>query len=192
MRKIIAYLLLIILGLGIGILWSQRKTSSTEINTDGDVIIERIKAVKKVIVTEGYFSEVYNYKEAQKYFYNMISFEKKALLLVKGKVNISYDLQQMKYTVDQEQKLIKVTQIPKAELIIEPSVKYYDLQESTFNTFSAQDYNKLNSMAIKKLKAEVYKSDLPKQAEKSLENTLNEMQWVGKELGWKVILPKRT
>lgn len=192
MRKIIAYIFLLILGLGIGILWSQKKSGSTEIKTDGDVIIERIKAVKKVIVTEGYFSEVYSYKEAQKYFYDMISFEKKALLLIKGKVSISYDLEQIKYTIDHENKIIKVTEIPSPELIIEPSIKYYDLQESSFNTFSAQDYNKLNNTAVKKLKFEVYKSDLPKQAKKSLQNTLNEMQWVGKELGWKVVLPTKT
>lgn len=86
-----------------------KKSGSTEIKTDGDVIIERIRAVKKVIVTEGYFSEVYSYKEAQKYFYDMISFEKKALLLIKGKVSISYDLEQIKYTIDHENKIIKVT-----------------------------------------------------------------------------------
>lgn len=65
------------------------------------------------------------------------------------------------------------------------------MQESSFNTFSAQDYNKLNNTAVKKLKSEVYKSDLPKQAKKTLQNTLNEMQWVGKELGWKVVLPTK-
>ena len=48
--------------------------------------IERIEAVKKLIVTEGYFSELYNYKKADKYFYDLIQFEKKAFLLVKKPV----------------------------------------------------------------------------------------------------------
>ena len=52
--------------------------------------IERIEAVKKLIVTEGYFSELYNYKEADKYFYALIKFEKKVFLFVK-KASISYD-----------------------------------------------------------------------------------------------------
>lgn len=47
------------------------------------MVIERIEAVKKLIVTEGYFSELYNYKEADKYFYALIKFEKKVFLFVK-------------------------------------------------------------------------------------------------------------
>lgn len=192
MRKFLPYFLFLIIGILLGYYILSGSKSSTSTQTEGDVIIEKIKSVRKIIVTEGYFSEVYNYKEAQKYFYDMISFEKKALLLVKGKVNISYDLEKIKYTVNPGQKEIKITQIPEAEMIIEPSIKYYDLQESTFNTFSAADYSKLNKMAIQKLKVEVKKSDLNTQAKKSLENALQEMQWVGKELGWKIVFPSKT
>ncbi|MDB4173774.1 hypothetical protein N9811_03115 [Bacteroidia bacterium] len=39
------------------------------------------------MVTEGYLSELYDYKEADKYFYDLIAFEKKAFLLVKGKAS---------------------------------------------------------------------------------------------------------
>lgn len=56
---------------------SDKTTSSTE---NADVIIDRIESVKKIIVTEGYFSEIYSYKEADRYFYNYIEFEKKAIL----------------------------------------------------------------------------------------------------------------
>ena len=192
MKKLTLYAILLLIGSIIGYFMIDRSASSTEVKTEGDVIIEKIKSVRKLIVTEGYFSEVYNYKEAKKYFYNLISFEKKALLLIKGKVNISYDLEKMEYKVLEQEKLIKITQLPDAELIIEPNIKYYDLRESTFNTFESEDYNKLNRMAIEKLKNEVEKSGLTKTAEKSLQKALEELQWYGKELGWKVELPNKT
>lgn len=192
MKKLTLYAILLLIGSIIGYFMIDRSSSNTEVKTEGDVIIEKIKSVRKLIVTEGYFSEVYNYKEAKKYFYNLISFEKKALLLIKGKVNISYDLEKMEYKVLEKEKLIKITQLPDAELIIEPNIKYYDLRESTFNTFESEDYNKLNRLAIEKLKNEVEKSGLTKTAEKSLQKALEELQWYGKELGWKVELPNKT
>lgn len=191
MKSFIKYLIPLIIGILIAT-WFFKKTNQIEVHTEGDVIIEKIKSVKKIIVTEGYFSEVYNYKEAKNYFYDIISFEKKALLLVKGKVQINYDLEQMEYSVNTTSKTITITKVPKPETTIEPTIKYYDLQESTFNTFSASDYNKLNQLAIKKLKEEINKSGLYFTAEKSLQQAIEQLQFVGKELGWKVIVKGNT
>mgnify|MGYP000300465100 CR=1 FL=1 len=190
-KKAISIIIPLIIGILISY-WIFNRNENKAVNTSGDVIIERIKAVKKLVVTEGQFSEVYNYKEAQKYFYNLISFEKKALLLVKGKVLVSYDLEAIEYEVNKKTKVITLTKVPEPETTIEPSIKYYDLQESTFNSFSPEDYNKLNNLAIKKLKEEISKSNLYDRAEESLERTLGELQWVGKELGWKVIIKSKT
>ncbi len=190
-KKAISIIIPLIIGILISY-WIFNRNENKAVNTSGDVIIERIKAVKKLVVTEGQFSKVYNYKEAQKYFYNLISFEKKALLLVKGKVLVSYDLEAIEYEVNKKTKVITLTKVPEPETTIEPSIKYYDLQESTFNSFSPEDYNKLNNLAIKKLKEEISKSNLYDRAEESLERTLGELQWVGKELGWKVIIKSKT
>lgn len=191
MKKVITYLLLISLGIILAF-WFFSKRNSTVVTTSGDVIVERIKAVKKIVVTEAQFSEVYNFKEAKKYFYDLISFEKKALLLVKGNVKVSYDLEKITYEMDKESKTITLTHVPKPETSIEPSIKYYDLQESTFNSFNLEDYNRLNGQAIQKLKTEIEKSNLYDKAESNLQKTLEELQWVGKELGWKVKIKSKT
>lgn len=191
LKRTISILIPLILGVLVSY-WIFNRNKQKEISTSGDVIIERIKAVKKLVVTEGQFSEVYNYKEAQKYFYDLISFEKKALLLVKGKVLVSYDLEAIEYKVNEKTKTITLTKVPKPETTIEPSIKYYDLQESTFNSFSADDYNKLNKLAIQKLREEIAKSNLYVRAEESLQRNLGELQWVGKELGWKVEIKSKT
>jgi hypothetical protein len=164
--------------------------SRKETKEDADVLIERIEAVKKLVVTEGYFSELYNYAEANKYFYDLIQFEKKAFLLVKGKASVTYDLSKMEYQVDEKAKTITLVNMPAPEISIEPEIKYYDLQESTFNSFAIEDYNKMNAQAVSKLKEKVNKSGLKTMARKELETTLNDIQIIGKELGWKIIVPQ--
>jgi hypothetical protein len=99
-------------------------------------------------------------------------------------VLVSYDLEAIEYEVNKKTKVITLTKVPEPETTIE--------QESTFNSFSPEDYNKLNNLAIKKLKEEISKSNLYDRAEESLERTLGELQWVGKELGWKVIIKSKT
>ena len=77
MTSSIKYIVLgLLVGAGIMFFWNSRQTKKEEIE-DADILVERIKAVKKLIVTEGYFSELYSYKEADKYFYDLIAFEKK-------------------------------------------------------------------------------------------------------------------
>lgn len=190
MIKHVKFVLLgIILGALVVFLMYRQDANTTEID-DAEIIIDRIESVKKLVVTEGYFSEIYSYKEADKYFYDYIAFEKKAILLVKGKAAVSYDLSQMDYSVDKENKTITLVNRPAPQVSIEPEIKYFDLQQSTFNTFSKEDYNKLNSRAVEKLKEKINKSDLKQMARDELETTLNDLQIIGKELGWKIIIPK--
>lgn len=190
MIKQLKFVLLgIILG-GIIVFMMYSKSSKTSSQEDADVVIERIESVKKLVVTEGYFSELYNYKEADKYFYDLIAFEKRAFLLVKGKASVSYDLTKMEYQVDEATKTITLVNMPAPQVSIEPEIKYYDLQESSFNSFSTDDYNKLNKRAVSKLREKIDKSDLKKMARTELETTLNDLQIVGKELGWKIVVPQ--
>lgn len=187
MLKPLAYILTgALLG---ALLMFSRYQPTPESEEDADVIIDRIESVKKIVVTEGYFSELYNYKEADKYFYDLIQFEKKAILLVKGKASVSYDLSKMEYQVDKETKTITLVNMPAPQVSVSPEIKYFDLQESSFNTFSTADYNKLNSRAVAKLKEKVDKSGLKAMARKELETTLNDLQIIGKELGWKIVIP---
>lgn len=190
MIKQLKFVLLgIILG-GIIVFMMYSKSSKTSSQEDADVVIERIESVKKLVVTEGYFSELYNYKEADKYFYDLIAFEKRAFLLVKGKASVSYDLTKMEYQVDEATKTITLVNMPAPQVSIEPEINYYDLQESSFNSFSTDDYNKLNKRAVSKLREKIDKSDLKKMARTELETTLNDLQIVGKELGWKIVVPQ--
>ena len=56
------------------------------------LIKEQIKNVGKLIVTEGHFSEVFNYKNSKDIFGDYFTSEKKALVVVNADVTIAYDL----------------------------------------------------------------------------------------------------
>jgi hypothetical protein len=80
--------------------FKKEDDSSLDYNTN--LIQQQIVNVGKLVVTEGHFSEVVTYKNQQKYMMDMLSFEKKALIIVNADVTVSYDLHQMKYDIDEK------------------------------------------------------------------------------------------
>lgn len=183
------YILLgLLLGAG-GLFLANRAMDKNKITTDSDVVIEQIKAVNKVVVSEGLFSEIYTYKDATS-IYSLIPLEKKMILLVKGKASVSYNLDEIDYQIDRKKRIITLINVPAPEIIVEPEVKYYDVQDYMLYSFSTEEYNIVSKAAVNKLKSKIDESELRTIARKQLALTLNQMQWVGKENGWKVELPK--
>ena len=95
----------------------KKSDDSTTIDGAG-LIQQQILNVGKLIVTEGHFSEVITYKNQEKYLLNMLSFEKKALVVVNADVTVAYDLHKMKYDIDEKNKTITIVFIPKEEIKI--------------------------------------------------------------------------
>src|SRR5690554_7154862 len=73
-----------------------------------------MKNVSKLDVNEAKISQIYNYKD-QKSFMNLMSFDKKALVVVNADVQIMYDLSKLEYTVDEANKTLKITYIRSEE-----------------------------------------------------------------------------
>lgn len=159
-----------------------KKDDSLESNTN--LIEQQIVNVGKLIVTEGHFAEVLTYKDQQKYLLNMLSFEKKALLVVNTDVTVSYDLRQMKYDIDQENKTITILSIPKEEITINPDIKFYDVEQSRLNAFTGDDYNKINKQVREKLAQKMDKSTLKTNAQNRLISELSKILILTNSMGW--------
>ncbi len=102
------------------------KRQEAVVQENGVVLLERIKQVAKLITVEGYFSEIYDYQDY--YGYDLSIFRKKALIRVKAKVSVGYDLEKMKVTSDAATKTIHLSGIPPAEILsIEHDLDYYDV-----------------------------------------------------------------
>ncbi len=158
--------------------------SSIEYNTN--LIQKQIVNVGKLVVTEGHFSEVITYKNQQKYMMDMLSFEKKAIVIVNADVTVSYDLHQMKYDIDEKNKTITITNIPKEEIKISPDIKFYDVQQSQMNEFTGEDYNKINKTVRANLAKKIEASSLKTNAQNRLISELSKILILTNTMGWKL------
>ncbi len=57
----------------------------------------------------------------------------------------------MNIQIDSIGNKIIINKIPSEEILISPDVKYFDLQQSQFNTFSKEELNKINQKVLIKL-----------------------------------------
>lgn len=150
------------------------------------LIQEQIKNVGKLVVTEGHFSEVLTYKDRQNYLMNLVSFEKKAIVIVHADVTVSYDLSKIQYDIDEANKTITIKNIPKEEIKINPQLKFYDIQQNGFNEFSGDDYNKINDHVKQSMRKRIEKSTLKTNAQNRLISELSKILILTNTMGWKL------
>ncbi|MEC4004730.1 DUF4230 domain-containing protein [Flavobacterium sp. SUN052] len=179
-------LILIALVLFFGYKYFTSKSDSSTVEYDTALIQEQIKNVGKLVVTEGHFSEVMTYKDSQKYLGNLISFDKKALVVINADVTVGFDLSKVKYDIDAENKIVTITNIPVEEIKISPDIKYYNVDQSTFNAFTGNDYNKINKIAKENLAKKIAKSTLKSNAKNRLISELSKILIVTNSMGWKL------
>ena len=161
-----------------------RKNDEQDITYNTNLIQQQILNVGKLVVTEGHFSEVITYKNQQKYLLNMVSFEKKAVVIVNADVTVAYDLHKMKYDIDEVNKIITIVSIPKEEIKISPDIQFYDVEQSKLNAFTGDDYNKINKSVKANLAKKIEKSSLKANAQNRLISELSKLLITTSQLGW--------
>ncbi len=186
MIKNLKYILIFCLGVFLSYLIFFKKKQSDKI-IQSQVILNEIKNVRKLVVSESNFSEIYNYQSAQKYFFDTFQFDKKVILVVNAKVQVLFDLSKMDVEIDSIKKTIIIKSIPKEEINISPDISYYDFQQSAFNSFSKDELNKIHEKSIDRLKETIDLSSLKKDAKDRLFEELNKIYVIAKLLNWQVI-----
>lgn len=162
----------------------ERKNSQVELRESSALIQEQIKNVGKLVVTEGHFSEVFNYKNSKNYFGDYLTSEKKALVVVNAEVTIAYDLSQLEYQIDESTKTLTITHIPKEEIKISPELEYYDIESDFFNPFEASDYNQIKDIIKSSLSKKLENSDIKANAKNRLISELSKFYILTNSLGW--------
>ncbi len=161
----------------------KKEDDSTTIDSSG-LIQQQILNVGKLVVTEGHFSEVITYKNKEKYLMGIVSFDKKALIVVNADVTVAYDLHKMKYDIDEKNKTITIISIPKEEIKISPDIQFYDVEQSKLNPFTGDDYNKINKSVKANLAKKIDKSTLKSNAQNRLISELSKLLITTSTLGW--------
>lgn len=164
--------------------YCEFKKGDTATFDESAMIQEQIKNVSKLVVTEGHYSEVVTYKDKNSYLGDYISFEKKAIVVVNTDATVSYDLKQLQYEINGADKTITITHLPKEEIKISPDIKFYDVQESTFNEFTADDYNKINQQVKAAMRKKIENSNLKKNAQNRFLSELSKILILTNSKGW--------
>ncbi len=172
-----------LLAFGIKYFIDQSNTRKTELQSS-DLILNQIKNVGKLVVTEGHFSEVITYKDHKKYYLDMFTATKEAIVVVNAKVQVSYDLGKIEHRIDTKNKTVVITSIPKAEININPDLEYHQLSSSILNQFIPKDHNLIKERVSKQLEEKVKKSSLVTNSENRLISELQKIYILTNSLGW--------
>jgi hypothetical protein len=169
------------------LIFKQVNKSGDTTEIEATTIQKSVEKISKLMVIEGYFSEVYSYQEKTKVFFNLIPQEKKALIILNAKAQVGYDLKKVEIFIDKNTKEVVIKSIPKEEINISPDLKFYDIQTSTFTSFSKDDLNKVQTDAHDRIVEQIEKSDIKLQARQRLMENLQSIASISNAIGWKLV-----
>lgn len=186
MKKAVKYILVFVIGILVALLYFKNDVKKNEYE-QVQVMLNEIENVSKLVVTETTVSEMYNYETADKYLFELLSFKKKVILLVNANVQVSYDLSQMEIETDSINKKVIIKSIPDETVLVSPDIQYYDLEQSSFNTFTKEELNKINEKSIDKIKETIDLSDIKSKAKEQLIAELKKLYNMTNILDWELV-----
>ena len=162
-----------------------KKRSKERTEKQSTVLLDKIKSVCKLVSVEGDFAEIYHYENTKEGFMSLLSSKKKALIIVKAKAHIGYDLKKLKLSADNGKKRIILNDFPEPEVLsIEPDLQFYDIKNGLFNSFSPEDLTKLNVEAKEHIKQKIPESGLMDTARKEALQAVLVVEKIVETIGW--------
>lgn len=154
-----------------------------------EVILERIDRVAKLATVEGHFAEIFDYRQS----YNNWPFEKKALVKVKARALVGYDMELLQLDIDEANQTVRISNLPTPELLsLDHDLEYYDLEDGIFNRFSPQDLTNINKRAKNFIVSKVEQSDLFGESEQQKQDFIELLQMGLKATGWTLMIDEET
>lgn len=146
-----------------------------QLRRESTLLLERIEKVFKVVVAEGYFTEIYDHS-SKKDFWGLFKINKKALVVSRAKVSVGFDFSKMKVRRDETTRKLIVEEFPQAEVLsIDTDYKFYDIDQGWLNKFSHEDYTNILNEAKKLMQEKALDSDLPKVANRQVGLMMNQL-----------------
>lgn len=144
------------------------RDNKEELRQESTLLLERIEKVFKVVMAEGYFTEIYDHS-SKKEFMGFFKVNKKALVVSRAKVSVGFDFGKMKVKRDETTRKLVVEQFPEAEILsIDTDYKFYDIDQGWLNKFNHEDYTNILNEAKKVMQDKALTSDLPKVANRQV------------------------
>ncbi|MER0438332.1 DUF4230 domain-containing protein [Emticicia sp. W12TSBA100-4] len=159
------------------------RDNKEELRQESTLLLERIEKVFKVVMAEGYFTEIYDHS-SKKEFMGFFKVNKKALVVSRAKVSVGFDFGKMKVKRDETTRKLIVEQFPEAEILsIDTDYKFYDIDQGWLNKFNHEDYTNILNEAKKVMQEKALTSDLPKVANRQVGLMMNQL---AASMNWEV------
>lgn len=159
------------------------RDNKEELRQESTLLLERIEKVFKVVMAEGYFTEIYDHS-SKKEFMGFFKVNKKALVVSRAKVSVGFDFGKMKVKRDEATRKLVVEQFPEAEILsIDTDYKFYDIDQGWLNKFDHEDYTNILNKAKKVMQEKALISDLPKVANRQVGLMMNQL---AASMNWEV------
>jgi len=184
----------IILGMAGGIAATiayYKNQNQKHLKSQSVLLLEKIKQVCKLITVEGEFSEIFTHRDEKNLFFNLFQMEKKALLIVKAKVMIGFDLTKISIEISTHQKQVRLSEFPEPEILsIDNDLEYYDIQRGIINKFSENDLTNLNKKSKDFIREKVEESHLVHIAKNQAHETISLIRQLIESVGWELVSEK--
>ncbi|WP_430410154.1 DUF4230 domain-containing protein [Kordia sp.] len=151
------------------------------------LLLDKIKSVCKLTTVEGDFSEIYHYEDRSEHFLRLISSKKRALVVIKAKASVGYDLKKLRLKADKEKKQVRILHFPQPEILtVETDFTYYDKKDGLLNKFGAGDLTVLNKAAKQHIVDKVPQSGLIQTAKKEALDAILIIEKIVETIGWEL------
>ncbi len=151
-----------------------------------EVVLENIEKVWKLSTVEANLSEIYKFQDY--YYYDFSPLRKSALIRVNARVQAGFDFDSIGIQISEENRLIRFSQIPEPEILsIDHDLEYYDITEGTFNSFTTEELNALQSRAKDSIRTAAVTMNILNEAQSSKSEIKKLIALAVSGMGWEVI-----
>jgi len=163
-------------------------------STDVNVLYEEIKTVCKLVAVEATYGERFDSLSEKSipilyplpYKYKLT---KEATIFVSGKMMVGYDMSKMVIKMDSLNKTVTITDVPAPEILaIDHDIKYENIDESWFNSFSPDDFTALNKSAKEAVRKRGVSDEIIERAHREGNQMIEIIELLAKNAGWTVII----
>jgi hypothetical protein len=195
-KRILSFVALIVVFI-LGILvasWFYQSKQAEISRTQSTILLNKVKDVMKLVTVEANFNELYNETRTRPVTLYLplpstFKFDKKAILEVTGKALVGYDLEAVEIRIDSANRVLLLSNLPDPKILsIDHQIVFRNLEESWFNSFTAEDYTSLSANAKKVLEQKVMDSQLLDQAQEQGNRMIDALRFMAESAGWTVEL----
>ncbi len=189
MKALFITLLLIVSFVAIYFLGVERGSQSKQANetASATILLERIRDILEIGTVEAQFSELYTHKEYQ--WLDISPFRKSVIMRVTAKVTAGVRIDTGQLKLDEATRTLTLKLNPQPVLLhIDHKLDYFDMQQGTFNSFSAEDLTRLQDKAKTLIESKAAEIHLLDRAALRRDEMIRTLERILGMVGYKLVL----